>query len=93
MHQDDQLLQSLASLTPELKGKLAALLAQDSSIAHSFGDKRDQQQITALRRSNAKLQQDLYKTLSDFRNAEKLAKEQISTLDTALSERLLFLIQ
>jgi hypothetical protein len=84
----DELLSSLASLTPEVKAKLQSLLAQDASIpSHTTTSRRiaeDDKTIASLRRANADLQAQLYATLSEYKNAEKVAKEQMAGLDSSL---------
>jgi hypothetical protein len=84
--ESDVLLQQLSNLTPEVKAKLQSLLAQDTSIPQTKRQiKEDDNAISSLRRSNADLQSQLFATLSDYKNAEKAAKEQMAGLDASLN--------
>lgn len=103
MIQDDNILASLQSLTPEVKARLQTLLANDPSLPETQQRKQqpdgisqtlliclyrtpvaDSQTVSSLRRSNADLQAKLFSTLSEYKNAERVAKEQITSLESSL---------
>ncbi|KAJ3386084.1 hypothetical protein HDU92_002697 [Lobulomyces angularis] len=88
---DEQLFGALEQLTPELKIKLMQLLSQDDSIASSIAntnrsDDKSQKQIASLRRYNTKLQEDLYKTLQDYKDAQQSHQKEVCQLEKDLEQ-------